>query len=271
MWIRLGRQFMALGREDWTFPADLASIEFSGMNFTYAIWSNFGIQFRHVPSEKFRYFVGVGNGAYGGRRTFPAPQDSDIAFTGRTEYNIIGEGWGNWDDLVGRPGRDFGIMLGLGIGHQIRRKESSLEDNSKNGTQINVDLNAVGNGFHLFTHATYTNLQFDEQFSDLPDLSLWSFYASLTYWLSDHWVPYFRFDYAAKGNDPLASENYAAPGLGLSYYPFKWTYRTRFSIEYNYLGAAINNTVVEPDGQLGWIDSTYGSQHSLRLQAQFGF
>ncbi|MDX5426987.1 MAG: hypothetical protein LPK79_02670, partial [Bacteroidota bacterium] len=48
MWLRMGRQFMALGREDWMYPQDLAAVEFSANDFTYAIWSSFGFQFRHV-------------------------------------------------------------------------------------------------------------------------------------------------------------------------------------------------------------------------------
>jgi len=30
-------------------------------------------------------------------------------------------------------------------------------------------------------------------------------------------------------------EDYSSPGAGISFYPFKWTRRTRFTVEYNYL------------------------------------
>ena len=136
---------------------------------------------------------------------------------------------------------------------------------------MNLDFNLVGDGFHLFTHATFTNRKFDNEFNTTPDFSVWSFYGSFTYWLNEHWMPYVRYDFAGNGESPFASENYSAPGFGITYYPFRWTYRTRFTIEYNYLNGVINNTVVQPDGQLGWVESDFGSQHSLRLQAQFGF
>jgi len=66
-------------------------------------------------------------------------------------------------------------------------------------------------------------------------------------------------------------EDYSSPGAGISFYPFKWTRRTRFTVEYNYLDATLNNTLVEPDGQLGLVENSYGPQQSLRFQLQFGF
>ena len=57
--LRVGKQFMALGREDWIYAQDIASIEFSAHDFTYAIWTSFGIQLRHVPTSYFRYWIGV--------------------------------------------------------------------------------------------------------------------------------------------------------------------------------------------------------------------
>ena len=88
MKLRVGKQFMALGREDWMYPENLASIEFSANDFTYAIWNSFGFQFHHQVNDKFRYWASVGNGVYGGRKPYPAPEDSDIMFTGRTEFQL---------------------------------------------------------------------------------------------------------------------------------------------------------------------------------------
>ncbi len=42
-------------------------------------------------------------------------------------------------------------------------------------------------------------------------------------------------------------------------------------MEYFYLDATLNNTYVAPDGQLGIVESSYGGQHSVRVQLQFGF
>lgn len=267
--LRVGRQFMALGREDWMYPQDLASIEFSAHDFTYAIWSSFGLQVRHVVSEKFRFWLSAGNGVYGGRRAYPAPKDSDVLFTGRLEWNPTGASWGIWDDMLGRPGREFGILLGVGAGHLIRSDEEALTTDAKNGSQLNVDFSVNGNGYHLFTHGTVTMLRFREGVSD--DFNNYGFYATFGYWLSRNWFPYVRYDVVSPGNQPGVEETYASPGIGISYYPFTWTNRLRVTAEYNYLGAKVNNTNVQPDGQLGVIESSYGSQQHLRFQLQFGF
>ncbi len=268
MWIRAGKQFMALGLEDWMFPQDLASIEFSANDFTYAIWSSFGFQFRHVPNDKLRYFISVGNGAYGGRQGFPAPNATDATFIGRGEWNILGNGWSNWDDMVGRRGKKLGMLLGFSAGSSSRQKEALDSTDFLSATQFNIDYSITGNGFRLFTAASLTSRNYEN--ASLNN-SVNGFYATLGYWVGNNLFAYGRFDYVGKGDFKGASQNYVAPGLGISFYPFQWTNRTRFTIEYNYLDATITNTIVAPDGQLGWTDSPYGNQQAFRLQIQFGF
>lgn len=268
MWFRLGKQFMALGREDWILPQDLASIEFSAHNFTYAIWSSFGFQLHHTPSDHFRYWASIGNGAYGGRQQFPAPKDSDIAITSRFEYNIFGTNWDVWDDMLGRKGTEFGMLIGLGGGFLSRSKASDLLTNAENAYQINLDYSISGNGFHFFLHGSFTN----SSFKDIPENTKGSgIYSTFGYWMNEYIFPYARFDYLSKGKNLGFSEDYVSPGLGISYYPFKWSNRYRFSLEYNHLGAIVNNTPVEPDGQLGLVESFWGSQQRIMFQMQFGF
>ena len=268
MWIRAGRQFMALGREDWMYPQDLASVEFSANDFTYAIWSSFGFQFRHVPSDKFRYFLSVGNGAYGGRQGFPAPEPTDVTVIGRGEWNILGKGWGTWDDMVSRRGKDLGFLLGFSAGNSIRQQSMLMPGDWKSASQFNLDFSAAGNGFHFFLAGSLTSRNYED---GSLDNSINGLYSTLGYWMCKSWFAYGRFDFVGKGDFTGASENYVAPGVGVSYYPFAWTNRTRFTLEYNALPATITNTIVEPDGQLGWTASPYGAQQSIRLQLQFGF
>lgn len=267
--LRVGRQFLALGLEDWMYPQDLAAMEFSAHDFTFAIWSSFGAQVGHVLSDKTRFWLSVGNGVYGGRRSFPAPKDSDVLFTGRFEWNVKGTGWGEWGDMVSRKGRDFGILVGIAGAQLYRNDKESLKTDAKTGTQVNLDFSLHGNGFHFFSHGNATFLSFQEGVSD--DFTNYGFYSTFGYWLSRHWFPYIRYDVVSAGNQPGDYETYASPGIGLSYYPFNWTNRMRFTAEYNYLGATINNTLVQPDGQLGVTASDFGSQQHLRFQLQFGF
>ena len=274
MWLRMGKQFMALGREDWAYPQDLASVEFSANDFTFAIWSSFGFQFRHVVSDQFRYFASVGNGAYGGRQGFAAtPAAADLALIGRAEWNIIGDSWGLWDDMVSRPGKDFGMMLGVGVGHARRFDNTVFADSGfRVGNQVNVDFSVAGNGFQGFVQGSFTTRTYDENIG-IGDNTVGGVYGTFGYWLNNHWFPYARFDYVSRGdiNLPGVDEDYVAPGVGITYYPFTWSNRTRFTLEYNYLAANINRTIVAPDGQLGWVAPAYGAQQALRLQIQFGF
>jgi hypothetical protein len=269
--IRMGRQFMALGREDWILPQDLASMEFSAHDFTFAIWTSFGFQLNHIVNNKFRYWVGVSNGSYGGRKQFPAPTDSDIMLNGRTEWNIIGSDWDIWEDMLGRRGQEFGMLLGVAAAHNLRFDQSELASSPSNGTQLNVDFSISGEGYHFFIQGSTTLLNFDPNYSTRQDFQMSGFYSTFGYWLTKNIFPYARLDGVFKGTHESKTEDYISPGVGLSYYPFTWSNRIRFTLEYNYLSATLNNTVVEPDGQLGLVQSPFGGQQSIRFQAQFGF
>jgi len=269
MKLRVGKQYMALGREDWILPQDLATMEFSAHDFTYAIWTSFGIQFNHAPNNYFRYWASVGNGSYGSRRAFPDKNDSDVMLAGRVEWNVLGTNWGVWDDMLGRRGRAFGILLGVGGASNQRFDKDALLTDSEKGTQLNVDLSVTGNGFQFFSQGSVTSLKYKNNVS--PDVTVGGFYGTFGYWINKTVFPYIRYDFVGVGNVTSKTESYTSPGVGISYYPFNWSNRIRVTAEYNYLGATLNNTIVEADGQLGLVASPFGKQQSLRFQLQFGF
>jgi len=268
--IRMGRQFMALGREDWILPQDLASMEFSAHDFTFALWTSFGFQLNHVVNNSFRYWIGLSNGSYGGRKHFPAPQDSDLMLSGRAEWNVFKSDWNIYEDMLGRKGQEFGMLLGVGLAHNLRFDQSELATNALKGTQINVDYTISGDGYQFFAHGSTTLLNFDPDYSSIPNYQMSGFYSTFGYWLNNRLFSYARIDGVLKGTS-VKTENYISPGFGFSYYPFTWSNRIRFTLEYNHLSAILDNTVVEPDGQLGIVQTSYGGQQSIRFQAQFGF
>lgn len=270
MSLRMGKQFMALGREDWILPQELAAIEFSAHDFTFAIWTSFGFQFHHSVNDNLRYWISVGNGAYGARRSFPDPKDSDFAVTTRWEWNVTGSDWNKYDDMLGRKGRDFGMLLGLGLGNNTRFNPESLKTDSKNATQVNLDYTVSGDGYQFFVQGSVTNQKYDSPQVGTEN-TVYGVYSTFGYWFTKNLFTYARFDYVGRGDRIGYTEDYASPGIGASIYPFTFSNRIRFTLEYNYLGATVNNTIVEPDGQLGVIATPYGGQQSVRFQAQFGF
>jgi len=269
MHIRMGKQFVALGREDWMYPCDLASMEFSATDFTYAIWSSFATQFHHVVSDKFRYWAAVGNGVYGARTYFPSDEANDLALSGRVEYQPLGN-WDLWGNMTGRPGKKFGILIGLGGGHNLKFKDDQGDEigDRKNGTQLNLDVSIIGNRYQFFTQYVNTSRNY---VGDSEARYGMASYTTFGYWATPKLFPYIKFDFVGKGNYAGVSEDYASPGVGLSLYPFHWTNKYKITLEYNYLKATLNNTYVVPDGQLGLVSSSYGGKQSIRLQLQFGF
>lgn len=269
MSIRFGKQFMALGREDWILPQNLASIGFSAHDFTFAIWTSLGVQFHHTVSPNIRYWLSVGNGAYGSRRSFPDPKDSDLAFTGRLDWNILGSNWDIYDDMLGRKGQEFGMLVGLGAGHNTRFNPEALLTSAKTEYQLNLDYTISGSGYQFYIHGSLTNFNYSTGTTYTTSTN--GLYSTFGYWFTDQIFSYARFDYVGQGDQTGATESYASPGIGTSFYPFTWTNRIRFTLEYNHLSANINNTIVEPDGMLGLVRTNYGGQQAFRFQAQFGF
>lgn len=272
-WLRFGRQFMALSLEDWMYPLDLAAIEFSAMDFEFAIWSSFGLQWRYTANEHFRTYASLGNGSYGGRNEFPAPAASDLALIGRGEWNILGGSWGRWDDMVGRPDKfAHGLLLGLSIGNQFRFDDVVIQTEAEGGTQVNADFSWQGKRVHFFSAYNRTWSRYADGVGQ--DAYREGFYSTLGYWLNDQWFTYGRFDFVGKGSTPDPNnelKNYAAPGAGISFYPFFFNNKVRFTLEFNHLTEALDLTTVSPDGQLGFVPTRFGPQSSIRFQAQFGF
>ena len=66
-------------------------------------------------------------------------------------------------------------------------------------------------------------------------------------------------------------ESFNSITAGISYFPFQWTNRSEFSAEVDYLFDALNETIVEPSGSLGWLPSDEPGQTNFRIQTQFGF
>jgi phosphate-selective porin O/P len=267
--VRIGKQFMILSREDWMFPSDIASLEFSANDFTFGIWTSLGFQIHNAPNNNIRYWLGLSNGVYGGRKKFPDPKDSDLLLTGRLEWNVNGIDWGNWDDLVSSKDSDFGMLIGVGAGQLFRYDAEALKTDAERGSQINVDFSLNGKGVQFFAQASITLRSFEDGVSNNFNQS--GVYSTLGYWVNEKIFPYIRYDLVAAGTTPGNLEDYSSPGIGISVYPFQWTNKIRFTAEYNYLDATLNNTIVQPDGQLGLVESDFGSQQSFRAQFQFGF
>ena len=107
---------MALSREDWMYAQDVLGMEFSANDFTFEIGPSIGVQ-ADFTEEKYRFWAGVSNGAFGGEQSFPSVDSPDVALTGRFEYQLVGADWSIWDDLVGRRGRPTAMLLGLAGGY----------------------------------------------------------------------------------------------------------------------------------------------------------
>ena len=262
--VRVGRQWLALSREDWMFPQDLASIEFSANDFTYAIWSSLGVQTRY-QSDRTRLWLALSNGAFGGRQGFPAaPEASDGMISSRFEIQVSGEDWAVWDDLIGRRGRASGILLGVSGAYQVRDKETPAY---RDASQLNVDLGFNGDGYNLFFAGAWT---MREPQTGTRNHS-YGLVAQGTYFVADHTYLYGRYDGVFAGTAPEASEDFTSYSAGVGWLPFLWTNRWKVNAEVGYLPQVLNDTLVEHSGMLGFLSSDEKNQWSVRLQFQFGF
>jgi hypothetical protein len=183
---------------------------------------------------------------------------------GRFDYQLIGEEWWVWDDLIGGIGFAFAVMLGISPGFMVR--DSKMPGLSENAGQVNLDVNINGDGYQIVLAGVWTG-HFPKEGSAFNNYGM---YFQAGYFFTRNWQGYLRYDLVSPGNQPGDFETYNAPGVGLSFFPIK-SRRWRFSVELNYLFNALDKTIVEPAPELGWLPSASRGQTSLRFQAQFGF
>ena len=91
------------------------------------------------------------------------------------------------------------------------------------------------------------------------------------YFLTEHAQVYGQYNFISPGDQPGDLEDFNSITAGINYFPFLWTNRWKFSAEVGYLFDALNETIVEPSGSLGWLASDEPGQTYFRIQAQFGF
>ena len=259
----VGKHFAALSREDWTFAQDLLTIEYSPNDLTYAIGPSFGV-FAAYAGDRQRFWLSFHNGAFGGRDEFPS-FETDAAVTGRWEWNVTGDDWQVWNDMVGRPGRAQVTMLGLSGAYQSKQSKGSEENNA--GAQVNLDLNVNGDGYQVVVagSATWLDPINAEAFTNYGLMAQGGYFVGRATQL------YAQYNLLHPGDQPGDLEVFNSVTLGASYFPYLWTNRWKLSAEAAYLFSALSNTVVEPSGSLGWLASDEPGQAYLKLQAQFGF
>lgn len=264
--VRVGELFPAISREDWMYPRDLLSTEFSANNGTFAIGTAMGVQAAREFSQH-RYWVAFTNGSMGGKCESLNCDAADWAVSGRYEYQL-GENWSIWDDLIGRRGRSNGTLFGIGGIVQGRRDADVPNTAPKFGTTVTADLSFNGDGYQTLAAFTwqhvdpdgssrsYNNYGFDVQggYFVTPTLQLFTYY-----------------DGVYPGDQPGDLDPYHVLGAGVSFIPFEWTNLYKATLEAGYLFGDMSKTIVSSSSTLGYLESSGSGQFLLRAQLQFGF
>ncbi|MHC4433278.1 MAG: hypothetical protein ACYTBS_15675, partial [Planctomycetota bacterium] len=142
--------------------------------------------------------------------------------------------------------------------------------------QLNADISFNWNGYQAMVAGSWT-------WRDPVAANSFSNYGVLVqggYFVAEHWQVYGQYNFISPGDQ--AGTSTCSPPLcdlepfnsiigGVSYFPFHWTNRWKFSAEIGHLFDALNKTIVQPSESLGWLPSNEGGQTYFRIQAQFGF
>ena len=261
--VTVGNQFVASSREDWMDPSNILAMQCSANDAAFALGTSFGILVYRRPKNRARWWASLSNGLYGWNRAVTQSDQSDYMLGGRYEYALKGDDWAVWDDLVGRRGRSEGVLLG-GSFNFLRHTVGLLKNH---GVQGNLDVSFNGDGYQALIAGVWTG-QFPE---GARGFSQYGFYAQGGYFINKVIQLYARYDLVLPGGTPGDFEAYSAPGFGVNLYPFHFTNRWKISLEFNNLFGTFDNTIVPPDLALGFADSAYRGQQSIRFQLQFGF
>ncbi len=261
--LSLGNQFVASSREDWMDPANILSMQCSANDEVFALGTSFGALLYSRPKNHMRWWVSLSNGLYGWNREITQSNQSDYMIGGRYEYALRGNDWTIWDDLVGRRGRTKDILFGTAVNY-LKQTVGQLKNRA---AQVNLDVTFNGDGYQVLVAGVWTG-QFPDEAKNFNQYGL---YAQGGYFISRIFQVYGRYDMVASGGAPGSPELYSAPGAGINIYPFNFTNKWKFTLEYNRLYSVMNQTIVAPDLSLGFVESDFYGQHSVRFQMQFGF
>jgi hypothetical protein len=264
--IRAGELFPALSREDWMYPRDLLTTEFSANNAEYAIGTAMGIQASRQLANH-RYWLAFSNGVGGGKSESFDHDAADWAVSGRFEYKL-GESWDIWDDLIGRRGREAGVLVGLAALFQGRGDPDYPDTAPKFGTTVTADMSLNGDGFQTMAALTWQHVNPDRGAAAYENYGA---HVQGGYFVTRTLQLYGYYDGVYPGNQPGDLESYHVLGAGLSYIPFDWTNTYKASLEAGYLFSDMSKTIVSPGSTLGYLESDGSGQLMLRAQLQFGF
>ena len=269
--LRVGRQFIAMSREDWMWGEDTLTTEFSPNDSTFALGASTGVQ-TNYQAERIRFWLSINDGKYGATKASLDNEKTGTVLTGRWEYQLSGSDWSVWDNLVGRRGQSKGILLGLGGGYQFGEDSSGFD----NISQLFADISFNGDGYQAMLSGSLTS----HEPVDADSFSNYGLLLQGGYFMADHWQAYGQYNYISPGDQagtsicspPLCGlEPFSSIAGGVSYFPFAWTNRWKFSAELGYLFSALNKTIVQPSESLGWLSSNEAGQSYFRIQAQLGF
>ncbi len=260
--LRVGRQFIAITREDWTFAQDTLTTEFSAVDQAFAVGASDGLQ-AFYGRDRGRVWFAVSNGVAGGKEDFPNNTTSQALLSGRGEVQLLGEDWNTFNDLVGRQGRSLGVLLGVGSGYAVTGPNTTLGTPRHSG-QVTVDLSVGGDGFQAMAYGVWNWQAVDGV------RSTWGLVAQAGYFIFDPWQVYAQYSLVHPGQI-AGLIPFNALTLGTSAFPFNWTNRIKLSLEGALLLNAINSTLVNPNPVIGWLPADAGNQYYLRAQLQFGF
>ena len=260
--LRIGRQYIATTREDWMWGDDIMTTEFSAHDFTFALGAANGFQASYLAKRQ-RFWLALSDGAIVAKGAATGEDPSDIALSGRWEYQLSGSDWSVWDDIIGRKGRSQGVLLGLGGVYQFEEAQSSVD----RVAQLNADISFNGNGYQAILAASLT--QFEPSVGEA--FNNYGMLVQGGYFFTTHMQTYAQYNLISPGDQPGDLETFHSIGAGVNYFPFIWANRWKFSAEIAHMFDTLNKTIVAPSTSLGWLESDEAGQSYLRLQAQFGF
>jgi Phosphate-selective porin O and P len=262
--LRAGEIFLALSREDWMFGLDVLGAEYSPNDYTFGVGTSLGAQaFRQ--EEDHRYWFAVSNGTTGGKSDITNTNTSDYAFSGRFEWMPVGKDWTVWDDLIGRPGRAQGWMLGMGALFESAR--AGTVGTPEKGSLITADLSGNGDGWQTLVYASWRYIVPQSG----PDFQNYGFLAQASWFFHEKAALYGRYDWISPGNQPGNLENFNSVTMGVNFLPFAFTNKYKLTLETSYVLDSISDTIVPTGAGLGYLPTADDGQFLLRLQMQFGF
>ena len=263
--LRVGQFGLPLFRDEYISAEKQLAVNSSATNILFNQGQVQGLQLSR-EFDSWRFWAAYTDGLRSGNTDFTDPNEADYALTGRAEWKITGDSWARFDDYTSFPGSEFAAMLGF-AGHTEQGSQLASGQFVDQLVYLTADLGLEGDGWNAFVSGVFTWVDG----SSTGWNTLGGFIIQGGFFVSERTELFARYDLAfADPDDPNLSD-FGTITAGFNHYFIPASHALKFTANILYFLDEQATSPINPDTNVGLLDSAENGQWAIQAQMQLVF